>query len=396
MAASNGWFPWHADNDDHITLRLVSKGVKQLVDQPWNGGADFEKIWDLLDNRNRFDLIADYGYCAHCRETDEDAPEEQHCETCAGRGEYENCCCKKDHRWESVVRMLDPRLNKVTFQAMPLRERVQKLFRFHRWCVSNFLKKKEFNGSNADLTEIDSMMWEYHLPGGLCFEMKQYNKKTYTFMHNLLFIGWAHKGLSLSAMPPGTDDPYRPYLLGQEDDYWHGWHRETFAEIYKCFIECQRPAPGENPLEPDEWEDRQGHGLKLSQIQYIPETIRRCVENSWDTEAVSLLGNKLASSIDLYRPARATLRKYEGTGELDIKWMPGLGMPKEAYTQLSSYKGYNPQSDHILCTGLQTVLEPVGQEEGVWERNKDFSRETKSYLFTIRNRQNISKLLQSN
>lgn len=118
-------------------------------------------------------------------------------------------------------------------------------------------------------------------------------------------------------------------------------------------------------METDEWKFYLGHGLTLSQIQHIPETIRRCVDHSRDDEAVSLLGDRLASSIDLYRPARSTLRKYEGTGELDIQWMPGLGMPREAYVPLSSYEGYNPKCEYIVFTGLQMVPEPnwYGQPE---------------------------------
>ena len=389
VVAADGWFPWwqaafttssssadgNGEHDgvtgSHAALRLVSKTVRDLVDRPSHGGADFDKIWELLDNRNRFDIGAGEhgGYCAHCYALggmSSDAPDDEPpCEACEKNSYYEDCSCEKDHRFEPVVRAMDPRLlNEEDFQAMPLRERVARLLRFHRWCVSNFLQKKGFttvHGGDADLTEVDPNMWQGR--SGLCAEMERFNPKTHAFLHNLLFVGWAHKGLSLSVVPPGTYDPYRHYLLGQDDDYWNGGHRDTFHEISTSFFECHRPAPGEEPLEPDEWNFYLGHGLALSQIQHIPETIRRCVDHSRDAEAVRLLGDRLASSIDLYRPARATLRKYEGTGELDIQWMPGLGMPREAYVPLSSYEGYNPRCEHVAGTGLQTVLEPSGQPE---------------------------------
>ena len=362
LVAGNGWFPWHGENadgsKDHNSLRLVSKGVKKLVDQPSHGGPDFGKIFALLDNRNRFDMSDESGFCHHCHEF-WNAPEDERCDTCAVyKGEWhEDCECKKDHRFGPVLLKMDPRLQKANFAKLSLRERVKKLLGFHQWCVSNFLKKFPRAGMYGDLGAIDSNM--INLGGDFSSEMAQYNTKTNNFMCNLMFIGWAHKGLSLSAIPPGTYDPYRSAFLGQLNaEDWNGGHRETFHEISTCFVECHQPAPGEKPLSPDGWRHCLGEGLTLSQIQFIPEIIRRCVRNSVDTEAKSLLGYKLASSIDLYLPARETLHLYEGTNALQIKWMPGFGMSKEDYVPLTTYEGYNPQHDHITCTGLEPGLEP--------------------------------------
>jgi hypothetical protein len=268
VVVANGWFPWwHAaftssagnweHDGSHATLRLVSKTIRDLVDRPSHGGADFDQIWELLDNRNRFDIGAGEhgGYCAHCYAKGmgraSSAPDDESpCEACEN-SYYDDCSCEKDHRFEPVVREMDPRLlDEDAFEAMPLRERVARLLRFQRWCVSNFLQQKGFidtvHGDDADLTEVDTNMCEGK--SGLCAEMKQFNPKTYAFLHNLLFVGWAHKGLSLSVMPPGTYDPYRPNLLGQVDDYWHGGHRDTFHEISKCFLGMSPTSSGGGTL----------------------------------------------------------------------------------------------------------------------------------------------------
>ena len=208
----------------------------------------------LLDNRNRFDTLDERGFCHHCHEF-WNAPEDERCDTCAVyKGEWhEDCECKKDHRFGPVLLARDPRLQKANFAELSLRERVKKLLGFHQvWCVSNFLKKFPRAGMYGDLGAVDSNM--INLGGDFSSEMAQYNTKIYNFTCNLVFIGWAHKGLSLSAIPPGTYDPYRSAFLGQLNaEDWNGGHRETFHEISTCFVECHQPAPGEKPLSPDGW-----------------------------------------------------------------------------------------------------------------------------------------------
>jgi len=49
MVAANGWFPWNTDdsscqNPDYSNLRLVSKDMKSHMDNPTNGGPDFDYI----------------------------------------------------------------------------------------------------------------------------------------------------------------------------------------------------------------------------------------------------------------------------------------------------------------------------------------------------------------
>ena len=53
-----------------------------------------------------------------------------------------------------------------------------------------------------------------------------------------------------------------------------------------------------------EWERPQ---YTLSQIQYIPETIRRIIANCTDHKAEALLGKHIAASINIYRLVRETL-----------------------------------------------------------------------------------------
>ena len=91
----------------------------------------------------------------------------------------------------------------------------------------------------------------------------------------------------------------------------------------------------------------------LSQLQYIPETIHRCIVNCVDHRAVSLLGKAHADSIDLYRLVRET---YEAREEdlSQIQWMPCFGVAEDEFVPLDDVQGYNPQHErkNIDATGL--------------------------------------------
>ena len=80
----------------------------------------------------------------------------------------------------------------------------------------------------------------------------------------------------------------------------------------------------------------------LSQIQYLPETIRRYVANCVDREAEYLLGRSIAESIDLYRLVRESY--VECQHEL---WMPCLGMEVADFSPRDTFPGYNPK--HVEC-----------------------------------------------
>ena len=91
----------------------------------------------------------------------------------------------------------------------------------------------------------------------------------------------------------------------------------------------------------------------LSQIQYVPETIRRCISNCIDYEAHSLLGCHIADSINIYR---LVLETYQNNSKelSQIHWMPCLGVAEEDFVSLDDFEGYNPQHicENIDCTGL--------------------------------------------
>ena len=82
----------------------------------------------------------------------------------------------------------------------------------------------------------------------------------------------------------------------------------------------------------------------LSQVQYLPETLRRCVANSVDRTAEALLGKPIADSIDLYGLLRETYAKRKHELQ-SIKWMPCLGVEAADFIPRDTFPGYNP--DHI-------------------------------------------------
>ena len=382
LVAENGWFPWNTDesscqNPDYSSLRLVSKDMKSHMDNPTNGGPDFRAIVSFLDLKNGFD--DDEGFCDHCY-SNIDSGDGTGCDTCEDDGcNYESCNCKKSHRYGPALMKLDPRLNPdVKFRKLPLRKRAKLLLQFIRQVTSNFhaeyyedwdkfkaisvlnCEDELFENENPDLTMIDPKMY-----GGDLFndQLKECNPSFYNFIHHLLFTGWADNDCYTS---PGSCTPYRGRLIGDGEDYnaWNGGHREWFHEMWECFI-CLHKSDEEKTVPPQSMLERswQEPRYTLSQIQYLPETIRRCVANCVDKKAVGLLGKSIADSIDIYRLIRET---YDANKDYDLKaiqWMPCLGVSEEDYVPKETFEGYNPlnerygeAADNIDCTGLRWGL----------------------------------------
>ena len=135
-----------------------------------------------------------------------------------------------------------------------------------------------------------------------------------------------------------------------------GVTKEWFHEITLCFIGLHKyDEVKTNPqlnvpfLTPD---------YSVSQIQHIPETLRRCVMNTVDQKAEALLGKCIADSIDLYRLVRETYDEREEALS-QIQWMSCLGGVREEFVPLDDFQGYNPQNEreNIDCTGLQWIVE---------------------------------------
>ena len=184
-------------------------------------------------------------------------------------------------------------------------------------------------------------------------QLKEHNLPFFNFMHHLLFTGWAENDCHTS---PGSRSPYRGQFLGDEANYnggWNGGHRECFHEITLCFIGLHKSDELKTiPLYEEPFD------YSVSQIQHIPETIRRCVMNTVDQKAEALLGKCIADSIDLYRLVRETYDEREEALS-QIQWMPCLGGVREEFVPLDDFQGYNPQHEreNIDCTGLRWVVE---------------------------------------
>ena len=96
-----------------------------------------------------------------------------------------------------------------------------------------------------------------------------------------------------------SNSPYREQLLGDGRDYndWNREHQEQFHEMFECFmcfhksdeVKCVPP----RPIPADFWNELK---YTVSQIQYIPETIRRRVANCVDHKGESLLGKLIADT----------------------------------------------------------------------------------------------------
>lgn len=83
--------------------------------------------------------------------------------------------------------------------------------------------------------------------------------------------------------------------------------------MWQCFM-CLHKSEEEKTVPPPSMLERswQDSRYTLSQIQYLPETIRRCVMNCVDKEAEALLGKSIADSIDIYPLVRETHASFGG------------------------------------------------------------------------------------
>ena len=361
IVSGSGWFSWQDDeagcqNEDYSNLRLISRDVKTLMDSPTCGGPDFEAIADFLDMKNGFDDIGDEGFCDHCFSN-----EGEGCDTCTADN-YTCCPCKKSHRHGPVLLQLDPRLNPdVKFDSLSPRERAKRLLKFLRQVAFNFLREYYENGQvtvwhddhveviEPELTSFETKML-YGGRSSFMNQLKEHNLPFFNFMHHLLFTGWADNDC-----PPGSCSPFPGRLVGDHEagyNDWNGDHRECFHDITLCFIGLHK-SDELKTIPPQEFPD-----YSVSQIQHIPETIRRCVMNSVDQKAEALLGKCIADSIDLYRLVRETYDQREEALS-QIQWMPCLGGVREEFVPLDDFQGYNPQHEreNIDYTSLHWVVE---------------------------------------
>ena len=351
MVAENGWFPWNTDesscqNPDFSNLRLVSKSMKTHMDNPANGGPDFKAIISFLDCKNGWDNDEGHGFCDHCYSN-----EGAGCETCeATNGDHESCPCSENHRYGPVLLELDPRVNPyIEFQTLPLREQAKLLLQFLRQVSFNFhnMYYEEWDKMKIDSTvqlddEPDLTMISPGLYGGDVFvdQLKEYNMPFYNYIHHLLFTGWAENDCYDS---PGSGTPFRGRLIGdgEYDSYWHGGHREWFGEMWECFM-CLHKSNEEKTVPSQDMGEgwRQRPRYTISQIQYLPKTIRRI--QIIDKGAEDLLGKSIADSIDMYRLIRKTYTAHKDGKLKAIQWMPCLGVSEENFVPMETFEGYNP------------------------------------------------------
>lgn len=102
------------------------------------------------------------------------------------------------------------------------------------------------------------------------------------------------------------------------------------------------------------WDQR----YTFSQIQYIPETIRRYVENCVDCKAIALLGGPIANTIDLYRLVRVTCENCKEEDLSQIAWMLCFGMKEEDYVPLENFSGYYPEHERNNIDGIYLLWAP--------------------------------------
>ncbi|KAL7488819.1 hypothetical protein ACHAW6_014447 [Cyclotella cf. meneghiniana] len=361
IVAENGWFPWNDNEEirqcpDYSNLRLVCHAVKNFMDEPKCGGPDFNVIAAFLDSKHGFN--DNKGLCAQCYFHDGDG-----CDTCTGFYESARCRCKDQHRYVEAFGRLDPRLNpEISFPQINLRQKSKFLVRSLTEIVDNFHHEyySKWMGNlftcwawggilsmepNLTMIDPDVEYFRHHL---FMNEFKEYNEPFYNFIHHLLFTGWAENA---SHSCPGAWSPYHcQFLQDNNSDGGRDRHENKLDKMMECFIRLHKSNDAESiPKNAGMWEPR----YTLSQIQYIPETIRRCVMNSIDHKAQRLLGRPIADAIDLYRLVRLT---FEHSGEelSQIHWQPCFGMAEEEYVPLRDFSGYNPQHErkNIDGTGL--------------------------------------------
>lgn len=356
MVAENGWFPYQCNevrqNPDYSNLRLVSKKVKGFMDEPKCGGPDFDVIVDFLNSRNGFNDMN--GACEHCLFEGGEG-----CDACDGSSPFE-CKCKKEHRHRESVRELDPRLNpNVQFTTLNSREKSMYLLNFLRevdlnWHGHYYVSLAEmFGGDDTELSAVGPDLVIIppkifpHEDDVFLNEFKDYNEPFYNFIMNLLLIGWTFPD-TLSSLGSGCS-PQRHFLV-RDCKYNMGGSEPMMRQIIESFISLHKSdEPKLVPVGGSEDKPR----YALSQIQHLPELIRRCLRNSVDYEARALLGTRIADSIDFFQCARYTYFRH--SDELkEIKWQPSFGMAEEEYVPLTDFSGFNPQHylDNVDYTAL--------------------------------------------
>ena len=214
---------------------------------------------------------------------------------------------------------------------------------------------------SPDLTRVEVI----GVPGGedeFLTQMKAKNPEFYNFMHHLLLTGWVDRDWHTSTHGPASSPFLGRLLTGETNaDDWTEAHKEQFRNMIDCFVGLHKSGESKSVPAGDS-----SPRFTLSQIQHIPETIRRCIENCVDKKAEQLLGKLIADEIDICRLLRETHQVYDSAvrdswgwvvvyygGCLSsqerifskIDWMACLGVGEGEFEPLESFDGYNPQHE---------------------------------------------------
>jgi hypothetical protein len=343
IVAQNGWFPWQnnegngaSQNPDYSNIRLISSEMKKLMDEPRCGGPDFNVIVPFL-NKKVGPYCEDNWSGFNC------------CDCCS--------CCKDIHELKSTLYRDGVKLNpEFINERLHHRSYAACLLRVLRMIVSRFYsvywrKWKDMHKANNGEKELDPYpdLTEIDVPMNYVFifmhEFKEYNWPIYNYLHHLL-----RTALAIST--------------GWTCDNWSVGNQQIMCEMMVYFFNLHRSDERWSlpPLflhddgtlvKRVKKHDKKFELFSLSQILHIPESIRRCVENSIDHKAEALLGKSIADEINPYRLLRGT---YELVGEFlqQIEWMPSLRIPEAEFVPLTDFSGYNPgdESQRIPFTDL--------------------------------------------
>lgn len=259
-------------NPDDSNLRLASREVKQIMDHPKCGGPDFKAIVIFLHLQMGSTMKRDFATLLL-----QWFNEEEGCDTCDGCI-AEQCKCKEKQRFGESIRKLDPRLIP-EFKRLPLRWRAKLLLRIHVWVASNFHREyyQKWEECCADLDEDEILGFDE--PDLTVIETGMY------YGNDVFLSSWGNTIPSYLISSTTSCD-----LTVESFFKTIGTTMTGMGDIGKCSV--KRWKFFASPQMQWTWI----HRYTFSQIQYIPETIRRYVENCVDCKAIALLGGPIANA----------------------------------------------------------------------------------------------------
>jgi hypothetical protein len=292
LISAGEYLPWYELKE----LKLVCKDWKEAIDETFEHNSAWQQIIDYLNSKNTFhccedcvrpflpdgtsDDLCTSGVCqCGCNNVSPDFLQALMLRTFIMMDFDDNN--EDDDASRSVN--FDPRMStNPRFTSLPLQTQAKQLFQYHRICISVLSSAYkdiliDFSDDVPVIVEDDEL-----------YELQEYNPSAYRLLMTMFILSIARDNLKT-----GPEPTYLPLVAPVES---HDRHLTSFVNLIADYAATEL----------------------VEDLEYF---LSKTLEDRRSKTAESLLGPKLAESIDMLQDVRKTFQR-DRDSMFPLEWMP--------------------------------------------------------------------------